>query len=486
MSEFSEAFSRLIKEKNIPVYSLVKYCNSDRSTMYKIINGKRKPPSETVFNKICDYMHLAPLEYEQFKNAYRITLIGKDNYYRRQNVEDFILSFPSETCSFHDTISQDIRLSCLDSYNTEKSIFLSGQVEFNRVLHQILIKESNKEHGKIGLLLQPDYEFLFGILANLRTANASDNSVFIEHIICLNKTMHMDTDNKYYNLVYLKNILPLYISDINYHPYYFYDDITSHYYNHNALSCMILTTEYALLCTSDYCTGILHHDRQTVEALWKLYHSYQSKCAPLFHMVDSVLEECAEINSIGWGRTPSYAIQPEPCLIPFITPQMIENVIYPNIPGRSLLVSQLQNFISESRQRINSRNSHIYHTKNGLISFAKTGRMSEIPNEIYSPFTKKQRILLFQQLLTAFRTSGFWLLKGPLEFLPNNFHLYVTETSGYLLFSNCRKRNIYLIFQEPSMVFAFSDYASCIDINNHLASEEESSRFIAELINELA
>ena len=41
MSEFSDLLSSYIDEKEIKVYSLLEYCNIDRSTMYKIINGKR-------------------------------------------------------------------------------------------------------------------------------------------------------------------------------------------------------------------------------------------------------------------------------------------------------------------------------------------------------------------------------------------------------------------------------------------------------------
>ena len=54
MSEFSDLLSSYIDEKEIKVYSLLEYCNLDRSTMYKIINGKRNPTSMEVFQKIAE------------------------------------------------------------------------------------------------------------------------------------------------------------------------------------------------------------------------------------------------------------------------------------------------------------------------------------------------------------------------------------------------------------------------------------------------
>ena len=55
MSEFSDLLSSYIEEKEIKVYALLEYCNLDRSTMYKIINGKRNPTSEAVFQKIAEF-----------------------------------------------------------------------------------------------------------------------------------------------------------------------------------------------------------------------------------------------------------------------------------------------------------------------------------------------------------------------------------------------------------------------------------------------
>ena len=73
MSEFSDLLSSYIDEKEIKVYSLLEYCNLDRSTMYKIINGKRNPTSMEVFQKIAEFLHLTPVEYRKFKEAYLIS-----------------------------------------------------------------------------------------------------------------------------------------------------------------------------------------------------------------------------------------------------------------------------------------------------------------------------------------------------------------------------------------------------------------------------
>ena len=78
MSVFSDTLTRYIEHKNIKVFSLAKYCNLDRSTMYKILNGKRNPPSSEVFEKMTQFMHLTPIEYNFLKETLEITQVGPD------------------------------------------------------------------------------------------------------------------------------------------------------------------------------------------------------------------------------------------------------------------------------------------------------------------------------------------------------------------------------------------------------------------------
>ena len=51
MSDFSQLLSCHIHSKDIKTYALAQYCGLDRSNMYKIINGKRKPSSRELVYK---------------------------------------------------------------------------------------------------------------------------------------------------------------------------------------------------------------------------------------------------------------------------------------------------------------------------------------------------------------------------------------------------------------------------------------------------
>ena len=62
MSVFSDLLSEYITMKDVGVYPLSQFCGLDRSSMYKIINGKRNPAGEDVVRKMAQFMQLTPQE----------------------------------------------------------------------------------------------------------------------------------------------------------------------------------------------------------------------------------------------------------------------------------------------------------------------------------------------------------------------------------------------------------------------------------------
>lgn len=85
MPDFATLLSEHIHNKNIKTYALAQYCNLDRSNMYKIIKGQRKPSSLEMVEKMCKFMHLSPSEQADMEESYHIALIGRENYYRRKS-----------------------------------------------------------------------------------------------------------------------------------------------------------------------------------------------------------------------------------------------------------------------------------------------------------------------------------------------------------------------------------------------------------------
>ncbi len=474
MTSFSTLLSSLIEQKNIQIAPLTQYCGLDRSTMYKYLNGKRCPPKLEQLERIADYMRLSPTEHEELVTAWKIVQMGEENYYIRRNVEDFILNFPDVS-----KIDQFV----LSSFKTESAQIgesgcqaLDSQAAVNHAVSRIILSEAEKDNGQLALLLQPDNDYLFHFLTGL---GESECTLKIEHILCLNNSIQLDKSNRSLNLLYLQALLPLYIRAMNYKVYYYYDNVESHFSSFNGLSCMILTSEAAVACTSDYSSGILYFQPETVRLLWELFRDYKEKCSLLFQPVSSVTDELDLLQTLGQNPEINYVIQPEPCLIPFITPDLVENYVYPDLPDRDALIQMLNAYVASQKREVLSSRFLLYHTLEGIRSFLTTGKITEIPEGLCPPFSSEDRKLLVSRMLEN-PANNYLLLRGPLQYLPHNFHLFVSPSGGYLLFTNRLNKTVYLPFEEPGLLAAFLDYLNHLDVN-YRYSHEQMQRLIREL-----
>lgn len=481
MSAFSEILSRFIDEKHIKVYSVIQYTGLDRSTMYQIINGKRTPASREIFQKIAEALHLTPLEYEDFSEAYLISRIGAETYHKRKSAENFIIQFPNNFSRSEALKPQPLlRADSEDASQDSPCIPLSTEVEINYFLHYMLLREASKKDGVISLILQSDYDFLFNLLPGLKPSG----SLRIEQIICMSNADEMDENNELYNLNYLKRIVPLYIAGMDYHPYYFYENIRSHYYNLNVFPCLILTSDRAIVCTSDYNSGILFRDPSVVSMLRDLYYSYRNKSSTLFHLINFVPTSSEQFQSGFYQKTPSYILQPDACMTPFLRKEILDNTIIPQFAEEDNILGQLDALLSSYRRQLETDDMHIYFTKRGMLEFARSGRIKEIPDEFYRAFSPRERSSMMRDMLSCCAKGIYRILRRPLDHLTDNLHLCVNRTFGYLLFNNMEQHTLCLVIDEPSILGVFVDYLENLD-ESRFYSNEETVEFIEGIIREL-
>lgn len=81
--------------------SLAHYCNLERSTVYKFINGKREPMSMELVEQIARFIQLTPPETYKFKEAWKMARMGENTYYIRKSMERFYPIFPINPLRLH-------------------------------------------------------------------------------------------------------------------------------------------------------------------------------------------------------------------------------------------------------------------------------------------------------------------------------------------------------------------------------------------------
>lgn len=147
MSVFSDLLSEYITMKDVGVYPLSQFCGLDRSFMYKIINGKRNPSGEDVVRKMAQFMQLTPREKTDFMDAFYITQMGEEVYYRRKSVGELIETF-SRREGRKEHIFYEKELAKMEMSGGERRDSLSGRSACAACNFTVVFRRSCKRKRK--------------------------------------------------------------------------------------------------------------------------------------------------------------------------------------------------------------------------------------------------------------------------------------------------------------------------------------------------
>ena len=472
MSVFSDLLKHYVHEKNVKVMSLAHYCNLERSTVYKFINGKREPMSSELIEQIAYFIHLTPLETYQLKEAWKMARMGENSYYIRKSIEHFLSDFPNKSTPTTYGVTPPLENSANFCFPAQNCLLLNSRQAMDSSVHNILLSEALKPNGRIALFLQPDYPFLLHLLSTIQPAG----SLQIDHIFSLNRTAQFTEAHELYELYYLRNLFPIYMNKLDYRIHCFYTNEFSHLRNLSALPYMILTSEYAITCSSDYQMGILYQDPDILQALWNLFHSYQDLCQPVFQTFPIIADNLPSLFQFVANTRASaeltICIQPEACILPFLRRDLLEEIFNYNIPGADSVISMADALFLDNMQRIKDKKFIIYFTEYGMTRFLKNGLFEEIPSSFYHPLTVKQRIRILHEIAQCCMDGAYRILKKPLNHLSENLRMALCGNTCSLTYQTNSGEHMCFAITEPFILQIFQDFLTDMDPDVYYSPEE--------------
>lgn len=477
MSEFSQLLSDHIHSKKITIYALAQYCNIDRSSIYKIIRGKRLPSNISTIEQISQFIHLTPPEHQELLEAYQMALVGADNYYRRKDVMTFLTKFAENTSSvpIHYSIS-----GFAEQFSDVST--LTNSFEINQCVFSLMLKESILQNGHIDLLIQPDFTPAIDFLSHMKQTIGSFS---VDHIICFNNTEQVTHSKKDYNLHCLQNILPLYNSNYQYESFYYYDNILTHSNAFQLFPYMILTSNHALLLSSDLQNGLVFKQSHILAFFQDIFAKYKASAKPLLKRIDnpfSLLEYTGPI--LAQTGHSDYSFQMVPCLTHLIPHEFLEKYLLGDSVNKSGFLAMFEEHQMHLKERYAKSKSVFFFSEDGIRTLLETGRFVEYPSTIYSPFDRQDCIFLIQQMLNAKEQFQYKMLKQNIGSIPYGANIFVGQNSGYLMFvSSETEKQVLLTIEEPSLLFAFLDFFENMD-EDLFYSDEELVERLSNLINE--
>lgn len=468
MSVFSDMLKNYIHEKDIKVGALAHYCSLERSTIYKFINGKREPASEQLVEQISFFLKLTPAETNQFKESWKMSRMGEDTYYIRKSIENFLCNFPNVSSTPHSFIT--VPPYSVDYFQKKQNcLLLNSRQTVDSSVRRIILSEASKKNGRIALFLQPDYPFLLQLLSTIRPTNALQ----IDHIFGLNRTVRFTKSHELYELYYLRNLFPIYMNKLDYRIHCFY---TSEFPSLSALPYMILTSEFAITCSSDYQMGLLYQGTDILQALWNLFHSHLDHCqSPFLSYPVSTNDLSTPFRLIANNRTSAdemIVIQPEACILSFLHGKLLEDIFNYELPMADAVIAMANDLCADNLRRIKEGKFIVYFTETGMARFLQKGLMDEVPPVFYHPLNIEQRTQILQEIADCCRDGSYRILKAPLSHLSPNLRMGFCGNVCPLTYQTNDGELMCFSIADPSILQIFQDFLLHMDENSYYRPAE--------------
>ena len=479
MSLFSEKLSEMIHAANIKVASLSSLSGVERSFIQKMMSGERIPNDPEVLEKLADTLMLAPAQRRILLQAYRISKMGEAVYYRRvmvkrllESIRDYMNPGPVRPLPPART--------ALD----RPALPLTGKGAVTEAFCLLADAAAAEGEAQLLVIFQPGC-WLTGHLQRYCSGYAG---LTVEHIVCFDSEVQYQKENRY-NLQCFQQLFPLLLGAARYQPYFYYEKASMLESPASVLPCLALAGDRVLTFSADGSGGLLLEGEDYVRLYRKIFEQAKAECSPLLDSGSVDLKR--KYRDLFFSRNTqidtSYSLTYEPCLGLFCSMDMIRRQAAADLPHREEILSMFQQRIQSISLLKNTRRNFSVFTETGLRDFLETGRVSELPEEMYSPLPRAFRAELLRRMLECAeegRFSPFFIRENKFP-IPKDFGMAVEDLSSIRINLRHPYRGLMVLhLQEKSLAFSFRDFMEYLQDTALLESREKTVAKLREIQGE--
>ncbi len=479
MSVFSEKLHEYISRADMKIAALSKYSGVDRSFIQKMLSGQRVPSDISTINRLADALMLTPLERRSLLEAHAISRMGEEVYHRRTTVKRLL----EDADSYYFHTPPAILPTLPPPAPIPEVLPFQGKASVADGLRMLMDAELSDPAPQLWVVMQPDCEFAV-ILHNCCRAVPS---LHIEHILRFDNELQYQRENQH-NLHCVRCLLPFLLSPCSYHAWFYYDFAGEEKKHTSVFPWFVLGKHAALSLSSDCEKGILYSHPQVMELFQRIFEEIRSDCLPFFELTN--VEASQFWDHQRWPsihHQMAYSLQYEPCWGFFYSMDMVEKQLLKEIPNREEIIT----FFSHHRQQVSLLEGPMrctaFFTMEGLEYFLSTGRLSELPSEIYHPLSLQQRAELFRRMVSCIQKGNFLpFLVRPQKFrLPRKLTFFVADEQH--LCCSC-SHPVYgpvsVTLREKSVVYSICDFLEYMLETDMVYSRKESESILLHRLEE--
>ena len=479
MSDFSCKCREYLKLTGETVYQLAASSGLDRTSLQRMITGKRLPGTDFV-RQFCDSIRINPSQRQELMELYKIEKIGKEVYYNRKYIEELLRVISSQQAflpsAFH-------RLPGLPFYRGDFSLDVEKKVL--SLFEDILHSGSNE---CICTNIPADCRLLAQTFAHLYPQYGKLPPVI--QILPLHPNPKASPDYNRNLETFLCTILPILSGFFNYRPYYYYTQSGHEDRSYELYPFFFITEKQVLLLSSDMTTFIFTENPEVIRAYTQEFQRILKNSRCFFQQSDSPDQILDIFSSIFQAEaTTNFALESHPCLaLMSYGPEFI-HALFENrdIDLSSPVYSQLAAVLKQPQFTFTANEvSCNYFTVSGIRKFAETGLFDGPYSYHQTPLPQDIRKKAIQHLLDTDMGYGKCkILKHTL--LPETgIHLEVlSDYSVFLCFLSEKGTFICIYLKETSIGQALDDYLCSLSEEDAIYTKKEARQILLELLERL-
>lgn len=471
MSIFSEQCKFYVEDSGLTLYEFSKKSGIERTTLYRMINGKRVPSKE-IFLQFCSFLRLNNFSKDALYELYDEERIGRGAYHNRK----FIRSLMENMDLIHQNIILDQSYALAEAVTfdeKQQKICTTNFLQTKTIIRQSLNTVfADSKCQKIYTNIPKSNTDFFADLQILFYQNHVNDLKFYHLFTFLSKPERNVNPN--YNLEILEKVLPLsMIPKKNYYPHYNYNEISIEEMGVSPFPYYLVSDTFALEIDSDFTTAILHFDCDTVALFQKRMKHNLENMKPLFEVKSDFIQASDYYYEFTQKYSkPSYIMEYSPCVSHLINLNGISNFIklLPQTVSGTV-GNRMINYITNAK---NMDTKHIF-SERGLDYFWKHGKLLGQGAALLPAFPVRIRKYAIKNMIRIVEqeNSPFYCIKESFH-APQTAYLELYENPHILLILFTPDMELqFCHIQESSLYYAFEDFLSSISETEFLLSKEQ-------------
>ena len=473
MSKFSEKCKELLIENGSNVYRLSQTASLERTTLQRMVTGKRLPNREFV-TTFCRALRIPLSEEKELMELYKMEAMGETAYKNQKTILHLFKHLATlEKNGYKNSCS------IVDQGDLVLLSNISNQRYDTEMLLQFVLKKAfrSEDDSPIYTNLPGTDELLPHALHLL--APQYSKRILLKHLI----HFHISSSAAYENLETLNQLLPLYFSnEIQYEPYYYYSKLTQSDQTNLLFPYYVITSEYVLQLSGDLQKGLLHSEKVIVqhytnEFLDKLsqsslliQHTYSLREAN--HLYTSIFanSHIKDVYSLG-GL----------CQTELLTPADFAELAQEYATEYMDLFDEYMGFV----ELLYNSNQHIFTPYSSLEQFCKSGHCAGTLSILFPPFDIPLRLKGLKNFRQFLDIADITLLSENLTF-PDSIVLELYDNCLlHIIHINEKQEISFIAIQESSICEAFYSFFRSLNTTEYSLANEEQRLIISNEIRKL-